>query len=182
MDEKERTRRSKFLSLVLRHQPEVIGVALDDAGWIEVETLLRALADHGRPLDRAALDELVATSPKQRFAYSDDGRRIRASQGHSVEVELGYQPAEPPPLLFHGTFPGALAAIRADGLSKMSRHHVHLSADRATAIQVGGRRGQPIILEVDAAAMRGAGHLFFRSANGVWLTESVPPGFLRFPG
>jgi putative RNA 2'-phosphotransferase len=179
--DRETTRLSKFLSLVLRHQPEVIGVALDAAGWVPVDELLAACRAHGTPIDRALLLELVATSPKQRFALSEDGARIRASQGHSVEVELGYQPAEPPETLFHGTVAASLDAIREGGLRRMERHHVHLSPDADTARAVGARRGAPVVLRVAAGAMHRAGHLFYRSANGVWLTEHVPPDFIELP-
>jgi putative RNA 2'-phosphotransferase len=172
---------SKFLSLVLRHRPSVVGLSLDAQGWADVDELLARCHAHGRSFDRATLDEMVATNPKQRFAFSDDKRRIRASQGHSVDVELGYEAAIPPARLFHGTVAGVLAAIRAEGLRKMRRHHVHLSADEATARLVGARRGAPVILTVDAAAMHTAKHVFYVSANGVWLTEAVPPEFLVFP-
>ncbi len=181
MADREKTRLGKFLSLVLRHQPELVGVTLDAAGWVAVDELLAACRAHGTPIDHALLLELVATSPKQRFALSDDGARIRASQGHSVEVDLGYQPAEPPETLYHGTVAASLDAIRAGGLSRMERHHVHLSPDAETARAVGGRRGAPIILRVAAGAMHRAGHVFYRSANGVWLTEHVPPAFIEVP-
>jgi putative RNA 2'-phosphotransferase len=181
MDERTRTSLSKVLSLVLRHDPGAIGIALDAAGWTDVEALLEACGAHGRPLSREALEEVVATSPKRRFALSDDGTRIRASQGHSVEVELGYAPASPPPQLFHGTVAQALDSIRAQGLVRGERHHVHLSADEATARVVGARRGAPVLLRVDAGAMHRDGHLFYRSENGVWLTEAVPARYLGFP-
>lgn len=173
-----RTAASKFLSFVLRHRPDSIGLALDPHGWASVDELLARAAEHGRPLSRGELEELVATSPKRRFALSDDGTRIRASQGHSVEVDLGYAPAVPPARLFHGTVASALPAIRAGGLRRMKRHHVHLSADEATARAVGARRGSPVILEIDAAAMQRDGHVFLVSANGVWLTEEVPPRYV----
>jgi putative RNA 2'-phosphotransferase len=124
------------------------------------------------------LDEIVATNPKQRFAFSEDRRRIRANQGHSTEVELGHEPAEPPDLLFYGTIRGLLLGIREKGLLRMERHHVHLSADETTALAVGGRRGKPVILRIDARAMRKAGHVFFRTPNGVWLTDTVPNSFI----
>jgi putative RNA 2'-phosphotransferase len=181
MDEQSRRRLSKFLSLVLRHRPQTIGVVLDPAGWVDVDELLARAAAHGRAISRAELDEVVATSDKQRFALSADGRRIRANQGHSVDVDLGYRPAVPPAELFHGTVAAVLAAIRAGGLRKMARHHVHLSADRDTASRVGGRRGAPVILVVRAAAMHTDGHLFYLSANGVWLTDAVPPDYIVFP-
>ncbi len=170
---------SKFLSLVLRHRPESIGIALDAAGWVEVEVLLAALARHGRSLNRAQLAEVVASSDKQRFALSADGMRIRANQGHSVQVELGLEPQPPPARLYHGTVAAALASIRKQGLEKQARHHVHLSADRQTAMKVGGRRGAPVILVVRAAEMAAAGYVFYCSANGVWLTDAVPPAYLE---
>ena len=169
MDEKQRTRISKFLSFVLRHEPASIGIALDAAGWVDVDALLRAAADHGQPLTRDELSLVVATSPKRRFAFSEDGSRIRASQGHTTQVDLGYEPAEPPAVLFHGTVKLFLSQIR---------DHVHLSADEATAHAVGSRRGKPVILRVDAEAMRNAGHVFFVTPNAVWLTEAVPSEFL----
>lgn len=179
MDPRATTRISKFLSYVLRHRPDSIGLELDDAGWVEVEALLRQSQASGTAITRAELEEVVATSPKRRFALSEDGLRIRASQGHSVEVELGYEPATPPEQLFHGTVAGALESIRAQGLLRMERHHVHLSPDRATASNVGQRRGAPIILTVRAGQMHRAGFVFYVSDNGVWLTEHVPPEFVE---
>lgn len=178
MDETSRTALSKFLSYVLRHDPAAVGIALDSGGWVAVEVLLEACAKHDRPLSRAELEEVVATSPKQRFALSDEGHRIRANQGHSTAVNLGYEPAEPPEVLFHGTVARLLLSIRDKGLLRMQRHHVHLSQDEATARAVGGRRGKPVILSIDARAMRDAGHVFFRTPNGVWLTDAVPSSFI----
>ncbi len=169
---------SKFLSRVLRHDPGSIGLRLDGAGWVDVSELLAAAAAHGRVMSRAQLDQVVAENDKQRFAFSADGLRIRASQGHTVQVELGYEESAPPSLLFHGTHPGALDAIRREGLRPMTRHAVHLSPDVATAERVGGRRGRPVVLAVDAAAMAAAGFAFRVSANGVWLAERVPPEYL----
>ena len=171
-------RRSRFLSLVLRHQPQTIGLRLDEAGWADVDELLRLLARAGRPLERAQLERLVAGNDKRRFAFSDDGRRIRASQGHSVAVDLGLTALAPPETLFHGTADRFLDSIRRDGLRPGSRRHVHLSADRTTAVTVGSRHGRPVVLTIAASAMAAAGHEFFRSANGVWLTAAVPPPFL----
>jgi putative RNA 2'-phosphotransferase len=178
-DPKALTATSKFLSFVLRHEPGAVGLALGDGGWVEIDRLLEGCRAHGRPLSREVLETVVATSPKQRFAISDDGLRIRASQGHSVEVDLAYEPATPPETLFHGTVAAALPAIRAGGLSKMARHHVHLSPDEATARIVGMRRGAPVVLRVAAGRMHRDGHVFFVSANGVWLTEHVPPEYLE---
>jgi len=171
-------RTSKFISLVLRHQPDLIGLTLDDAGWVYVDVLLDGMARHGHRITRADLERVVATSDKRRFALSEDGRRIRASQGHSVAVELGYEPATPPDRLYHGTGHRNVAAILRDGLKRMQRHHVHLSADPHTARTVGTRHGRPVVLIVDAARMSAEGHTFFRSANGVWLTQFVPPDYL----
>jgi putative RNA 2'-phosphotransferase len=173
---------SKFLSLVLRHDPARIGITLDSAGWTDINALLAACAAHGHPLTRSQLEHLVTSSDKQRFALSADGARIRANQGHSVAVELGLAPRQPPARLHHGTVAAALAGIRAEGLQKRARHHVHLSADLPTAKKVGSRRGAPLILTVRADEMAAAGLLFYRSENGVWLTDQVPPQFIDFPG
>ncbi|MFN0193701.1 MAG: RNA 2'-phosphotransferase [Aestuariivirga sp.] len=143
--------------------------------------MLAALAKHGKPLSRAELEAIVATNDEKRFAFNDNGTLILASQGHSVEVELGYQPAMPPALLYHGTIERFLESIRARGLLRGERHHVHLSADDETAQRVGARRGKPVVLIVDATAMVSAAHFFYRSENGVWLTEHVPAQFIRFP-
>jgi putative RNA 2'-phosphotransferase len=175
------TRLSKFLSLVLRHEPGKIGLSLDEAGWVEIDALLAPCERHGVALTRERLGQIVAGSDKQRFAFDATGRRIRASQGHSVPVDLGYDPVTPPTELFHGTVAKFVAAIRAEGLRKGARHHVHLSDDEATAGKVGQRRGAPVVLVVDAAAMHCAGYVFFRSANGVWLTDAVPSQFITFP-
>ena len=171
-------RTSKFLSLVLRHEPAKIGITLDDAGWTDVGALLAACAAHGVTITRGELEQIVATSDKQRFALSPDGARIRANQGHSVPVELGLLPAEPPARLYHGTVDKFMDSIRATGLAKGERHHVHLSAELATATKVGSRRGLPVILTIRAGEMAAAGHLFYRSENGVWLTDHVPPEYI----
>jgi putative RNA 2'-phosphotransferase len=170
---------SKFLSLILRHEPHRIGVVLDAAGWVDIDKLLDALHAHDVELSREELLEIVAASDKQRFAVSSDGTRIRANQGHSVQVELGLPPEPPPELLYHGTVDEFLPGIRAQGLHKRQRHHVHLSADIETAKKVGGRRGKPVVLGIKAGEMARAGHTFFRSANGVWLVDHVPPPFIE---
>ena len=174
---------SKLLSLVLRHQPQSIGIRLDDAGWVNVDQLLNATGRHpaGKGVDRAILDEVVRTNDKQRFEFSSDAVQIRARQGHSVEVELGYCSAEPPEILFHGTPDSALSAIRKAGLKKMARHHVHLHVDVETSREVGARRGRPVLLSVRAREMHRAGHVFYVTENDVWLTDKVPPQFIEFP-
>jgi putative RNA 2'-phosphotransferase len=181
MSPKQLTDLSKFLSFVLRHEPEAIGIELDRNGWVEIDHLVAQCRAHGKTVSRDLVEEVVATSSKQRFAISDDGRLIRASQGHSVPVELGYEPVEPPELLFHGTVRASLPSIRAKGLLRRNRHHVHLSRDVATARAVGARRGKPVVLRIAAGGMHRDGHVFFLSANGVWLTERVPSAYIEFP-
>jgi putative RNA 2'-phosphotransferase len=170
---------SKRLSYVLRHAPGSVGLILDPAGWVAVEDLLAALSAHGRPVTRSELEEVVSRNDKQRFAFDPTGTRIRASQGHSIPVHLGYRPVDPPPELFHGTVERFLPAVLEQGLRPGNRHAVHLSADVATARRVGRRRGRPVVLRVDAAAMVADGASFTRSANGVWLVDAVPPRFLQ---
>jgi putative RNA 2'-phosphotransferase len=181
MNDEERKKKSKFLSLVLRHEPQKIGVNLDTAGWVEVNDLLEGYRKHGKHLSFVELQELVATSDKKRFAFSPDGRRIRANQGHSVPVDLQLPPVEPPDFLFHGTATRFIEAIRQEGLLSMSRQHVHLSLDVDTAIKVGQRHGKPVILKVLALRMHESGLPFFRADNGVWLTERVAATFIIFP-
>lgn len=172
-------RLSRYLSFVLRHRPDAIGVTLDAAGWVEVDALLSACAAHGRSLTRDELEQVVARDDKRRYALSDDGLRIRASQGHSVAVDLGYEPRTPPEILYHGTTERFLEAIRREGLRRGERHHVHLSTDEATARRVGARRGAPVVLRVRAGEMATAGAVFFLSANGIWLTEGVGAEFVE---
>lgn len=173
---------SKFLSLVLRHQPEVIGMQLDEEGWLAIDELIVNANQRGRALTLELVHEIVATSEKQRFALSDDGLRIRANQGHSITgVDLKLERQTPPDTLYHGTVGAFIESIRAQGLQKRSRNHVHLSADEATAHKVGTRRGKPIILQVAATTMHQDNHHFYRSANGVWLVDAVPAEYLRIP-
>lgn len=181
IDEKSVRRISKFLSLVLRHQPDKIGIQLDKAGWVEIEVLLEALRRSGQKISRDLLEHVVGTNDKQRFTIDESGQRIRATQGHSVEVELGYEPANPPAILIHGTPETAVSAIRESGLQKMQRHHVHLHCDTSTASAVGARRGTPVLLKVKAQEMAKEGFVFYVTANQVWLTDHVPPRFIEFP-
>lgn len=174
-------RLSKFLSLVLRHEPERAGLKLDSAGWVGVDDLLAGCAQTGMPIDRARLEEIVRESDKKRFAFNADGTRIRANQGHSVEVELDYATRTPPGILYHGTASRFLDSIRKHGLLRGERHHVHLSADVETATKVGARRGRAVVLAVAAGAMHAAGHRFFLSDNGVWLVDAAPAAYLTFP-
>lgn len=179
MDEKRKVRVSKFLSRVLRHAPEDLGLTLEPGGWVAVQDLLTGAERAGFRVTTDELAEVVRSSDKQRFAFDGCGTRIRANQGHSVEVDLQLEPAEPPAELFHGTADRNREAILRDGLRKMARHHVHLSADQDTAIRVGTRHGRPIVFVIDAARMWADGRAFFRSANGVWLVDAVPPEYLR---
>lgn len=172
---------SKFLSLVLRHAPEKIGLSLDDAGWAQIDVLLEQANANGIALSRESLSQLVATSDKQRFVISDDGGRIRANQGHSVNINLELPECEPPIRLFHGTAVRFLESIRRNGLQPMERQHVHLSSDEQTAEGVGRRHGKPCVLMIDAKEMHSRGEVFFLCNNGVWLTAAVPAKFIHFP-
>lgn len=173
------TSKSKLLARVLRHDPAAAGIVLDSEGWVDVEKLLGGLAERGVRISREALAEIVATNDKQRFALSADATRIRANQGHSVHVELQLREAAPPPVLYHGTVAKNLAGIMREGLRPMARHHVHLSADVATAKAVGGRRGPPAVLVVNSHRMHADGFRFFVSDNGVWLVDAVPLQYLK---
>jgi len=174
---------SKFLSLVLRHDPGRIGLELDQAGWVGVDDLLEGIKRNRRgvSMDREKLRRVVETNDKGRFEFSDDGTRIRARQGHSVHVELGDEPREPPECLYHGTPEKFVTAIRSGGLLKMSRHAVHLSPDYETATKVGARRGRAVVIKVRARRMHEDGHEFRLTGNGVWYTDHVPPDYLVWP-
>ena len=172
---------SKYLSKHLRHAPDKIGIQLEAGGWVDVETLLAAIDRHGFKMTYAELAQVVATNNKQRFAFDATGTKIRANQGHSVDIDLELEAVSPPAMLYHGTATRFLASIMRDGLLKMRRHHVHLSADVATAHNVGSRHGTPMILQIDARGMADAGFTFWRSANGVWLVNHVPVAFLQQP-
>jgi putative RNA 2'-phosphotransferase len=175
------TRVSKFLSLVLRHKPEEIGLTLDENGWASVEELIDRANRSGRKLDRAIIEQVVATSDKKRFALSPDGTRIRANQGHSVDVDLALEPRQPPEILFHGTATRFLESIREQGLLPGNRQQVHLSLDEATAVKVGQRHGKLVVLKVRSGEMWRTGIKFFCSENGVWLTDRVSPEHLEVP-
>jgi putative RNA 2'-phosphotransferase len=176
--DKETTHLSKFLSLVLRHKPDTIGLTLDPNGWADVTQLLEKLNAAGMQADFAVLEHVVATNAKKRFAFNEAKDKIRASQGHSVEIDLGYQPQQPPDVLYHGTAVQHAESIRATGLEKRSRQHVHLSADVQTATTVGQRHGKLHLFNVLAGQMHADGFEFYISENGVWLTDSVPAKYL----
>ncbi len=177
--EKAEIKISRFLSLVLRHKPETIGIVLDENGWTDVQVLIEKIAKSGTTLTLENLKHIVETNPKKRFAFNDTFDKIRASQGHSVEVELGYCAQIPPTILYHGTGQKSVDSIREKGIQKRERHHVHLSADVKTAIQVGQRHGKPFVFEVLAEQMYQDNFIFYLSENGVWLTEFVPVNYLK---
>ena len=168
---------SKFMSLVLRHKPEEIGIKLDANGWVSIEDLV--LKSNGKLTDET-IRSIVEQNDKKRFAISDDGKSVRANQGHSVNIDLDLRPTEPPEILYHGTASRFLDSIKSEGLKSQSRQHVHLSLEIETAKSVGQRYGKPVILEIDAHQMHQDGILFYVSKNGVWLTQSVPVKYISF--
>ena len=180
MNAQEQKRVSKFMSLVLRHQPDVAGLSLEKSGWVEVNDLLTGLAANERQISLEELQTVVRENDKGRFEFDESGQRIRARQGHSVGVELRYTPKTPPEILYHGTPEKFVDAIRRKGLLKQQRHHVHLHADMKVASSVGQRRGKPIVLVIRSLAMHKRGRQFFVTSNNVWLTDHVPPDFIDF--
>lgn len=169
---------SKFLSWILRHQPGAIGIQLNENGWADIEELIEKAGNYGVQFDREVLNQLVATNSKKRFAFNEAGDKIRASQGHSVDVHLGYTNQKPPEILFHGTGEKSVKSILEAGLERQSRQHVHLSSDMETAIRVGQRHGKPFVFKVRAEQMYQDNFRFFISDNGVWLTDHVPVKYL----
>ena len=181
MDNKQYIKLSRFLSLVLRHRPQRIGLRLDRHGWAQVDELLTKATEARVSLNEDLLAQIVAENDKQRFSFSEDGVRIRANQGHSIPVDLELDPLTPPELLYHGTAVRFLDSIKQKGLISKSRQHVHLSPDEDSARRVGQRHGKPVVLIVQAGQMEADGCRFYRSVNGVWLTTAVPPEYIRFP-
>lgn len=179
MDEKRKTNISKFLSLILRHKPETIDLKLDENGWADVKELLEKSAQNENVFTREELETVVETNDKKRFTFDDSGEKIRASQGHSIEVEIGFEEKTPPKTLYHGTAEKNVEAILQNGLRKMQRHHVHLSSEIETAKAVGTRYGKPVIFRIETEKMLAENFKFYVSANGVWLVESVSPEFLE---
>jgi len=178
MTNQQQKKTSKFLSLVLRHKPETIGLKLDQNGWANTNELLEKINKQAFKLTLEELKTVVENNDKKRFAFSADIMRIRANQGHSIQVELQLTEKVPPEILFHGTAEKNLESIQAKGLLKGQRHHVHLSSDQATAHTVGKRYGKPIVLHINAAQMHQQGMPFFQAENGVWLTDHVAPNFI----
>ncbi|MDC8004705.1 RNA 2'-phosphotransferase [Aureisphaera galaxeae] len=179
MTEKQTKHISKFLSLVLRHAPEKIGLTLDEAGWANVDELLEKMNGKGPDVDFEVLQYVVDTNNKKRFAFNDDKTKIRANQGHSITIEHGFTPVDPPEILYHGTGAKSVDSILQNGIEKRNRHHVHLSQDRETALKVGQRHGKPVVLEIMATRMQADGHLFYLSENDVWLTDFVPTQYIK---
>jgi putative RNA 2'-phosphotransferase len=174
---------SRWLIKALRHQPKMLNLPsqpmiLEDGGWAPIDRVLQSLTRNGFPVSRAELDWIVSSSSKQRFGVNAEGSKIRANQGHSVDVDMQFVAVQPPAVLWHGTAIQSCPAIQASGLSKMSRQHVHLSADTCTATNVGKRHGEVVVLSIDAARMHADGLAFFQSENGVWLTDHVPPEYI----
>ena len=170
---------SKSLSYVLRHRPDTIGLMLGENGWVAVDALLRAFEEHDTFYSRELIERVVAESDKQRFELSADGKQIRARQGHSVEIDLGYEPAVPPDVLYHGTATRNLESIFDSGINKGNRHHVHMSTNKQTMLAVGMRHGKPALLAIDAKRMHEQGYTFYVTGNNVWLTEHVPAEFIE---
>ena len=175
--EKELTKVSKYLSFILRHKPEEIGMVLDSNGWGEIETLINNTTDF--KLTHELLDIVVETNDKQRFSISEDGKKIRANQGHSIEIDLGLSDIEPPEYLLHGTAERFWANIQIEGLVKGNRHHVHLTRVEAVAKSVGSRYGKPVILKIMSLEMSKEGFKFYKTANNVWLVELVPVKYIE---
>ena len=169
---------SKFLSLILRHKPEVIGISLDEHGWADVDELIKGVSRTHR-LNRELLEKIVAEDEKQRYSFNEDKTLIRANQGHSIPVDVELEEVVPPEVLYHGTGEKYVSSIDATGLTPKSRLYVHLSGDRDTALKVGQRHGKPVVYVIDSAGMHADGYRFFRSVNGVWLTKEVPVRYLR---
>jgi putative RNA 2'-phosphotransferase len=175
-----RLRLSKFMSLVLRHDPGVIGHSIDTGGWMSIEDLVFGANRQGVYLTRESVIAIAQEDEKGRYGLSDDGLRIKATYGHSIEVDLGLDALKPPEHLFHGTATRFLNSIKQAGITRKRRRYVHLSADRLTAVKVGGRHGRPVILTVKTGRMFDAGFVFYRSESGIWLTGRVPPEYVDF--
>ncbi len=178
-NEQQLLRLGKFLSYVLRHKPQEIGIKLNEQGWTDIPTLLKKMNARGKSIDRETLEYLVANNNKKRYTIDSETNQIRANQGHSLSIDLGYQPQQPPNILYHGTAERFIESIFSTGLQKRNRHHVHLSPDVDTATNVGKRHGKVVILEVLAEEMSQNGFDFYVSENGVWLADEVPANYLR---
>lgn len=177
MNEIEKKRIGKFISLILRHDPQKIGLELDANGWATIDELIKKSAKHGVKFTHEELDEIVTTNDKQRYSFNHDSSKIRANQGHSIDIDLELEPTTPPSFLYHGTPEKFVSIIKSEGLKPMSRQYVHLSGDRETATKVGQRRGKPYIFTILAEMMHNDGIQFYQAANGIWLTDYVDPKY-----
>ncbi len=169
---------SKFISLILRHKPETIGITLDEHGWANVDELIEGISKT-HEINREILEEIVRTDNKQRYSFNEDKTLIRANQGHSIPVDVELEEVEPPKYLYHGTGEKYRESIDAEGLKPKSRLYVHLSEDTETATKVGSRHGKPVVYRVFAGWMHKNGFRFYRSVNGVWLTKDVPTKYIK---
>lgn len=176
---KQHEKLGRFLSLILRHHPETIGITLDEYGWADVKQLLQNMNEHGKNINMKILETIVAENDKQRYSFNEDHSKIRANQGHSINVNLQLASKIPPDILYHGTAKRFLNSIAKTGLQKMTRQYVHLSKDIPTALKVGQRHGNAIVLKVNAKQMHQKGYTFYLSQNGVWLCDAVPPQYLE---
>ena len=181
MNKNKLTELSRFLSYVLRHKPDAIGLNMQSDGWVYVEELLAKMSANGKDITLDVLEMIVHQDDKQRYSFNLDKTQIRANQGHSIEIDLNLEPVDPPEHLYHGTTSRNLDSIKENGLLKQQRHHVHLSENTDTAKRVGARYGKPVILTILSSEMVKAGHTFYCSDNNVWLTDTVPPKFIKFP-
>ena len=170
---------SRFMSLVLRHNPEAIGISLDNNGWADVRELISGICNSGRQIDMETLERIVAENDKQRFSFNDNHTKIRANQGHSISVDVELSESEPPDVLYHGTAVRFLDSIRKNGILKRNRQYVHLSSDIQTARDVGKRHGKPVVLPIDTKKMRADGHIFYLSANHVWLCDDIAWRYIK---
>lgn len=179
MNEKRKTKIGKFLSLILRHKPETINLILDENGWASVKELLERSVQNGNSFTRNELEVVVETNEKKRFSFDESGAKIRANQGHSLELKIEFEERTPPKILYHGTAERNVKAIWETGLQRMKRHHVHLSADVETARNVGARYGKPVIFQIETEKMLAENFKFYISKNGVWLADKIPPEFIE---
>lgn len=179
MDENRKKTIGKFISLVLRHDPQKVGLTLDEFGWANTEELISKCSKHRISFSMEDLIEIVETNEKRRYSFNEDCSKIRANQGHSIEINLELEPQTPPDFLYHGTATRFLSSIMKEGITKQSRQHVHLSLDKATATKVGSRHGVVKVLTINTKMMYEDGYEFFLSANGVWLTDIVPPQYIE---
>ena len=164
----------RFMTYLLRHHPEAAGLTLDSEGWTDVDALIEGMNKAGRNIDRETLERIVAENNKKRYTLSEDKKRIRANQGHSVDVNVEMEKRDPPDKLYHGTADRFLESIKEKGILRMARQYVHLSPDIPTAVNVGRRHGKPVVLVIDTVKMRADGFVFRISANGVWQSEDIP--------